>query len=397
MKRQIMKAMALLLILLLLPACGTTPSAGLNQAPEAADTGEIQEETEEAEQPEESEDSQTSQTQTESDSEEETEQEEYLFITTTAYTNGQNREDGVNLVLYCYHIAEQRMEVILDTPIHSTFPANYIDIANQKIYYAAANEGENYDNLFVYDLATGQSEQLTDGKYLFNDILLLNGTLYVNTARQYATVTQPAMFDWETRTFQYLNAEDDDTWHYSFSYNYSTEQLLILTCSDSEMRTHRVAAETHIRPKTISFLDMTLETKTPVFFTEDYEIRLTRQLDENHILMTVDPFMGSGAPRTLKLLTIDTQEVTDYEIPDIDAVNQFNPRDNGEGLFLVGKDFDTDNEWHLYYYDIPNQAVSRVVQDEEIPDGFATLTDIVYSIQSVSHKNAENSSTVEKK
>lgn len=381
MKQHILKAMALLLMLLLLPACGTTPAADSNPEPESADLEETPEETEaagetwEVEETEKAEDSQTSQPPAEP------EPEEYLFITTTAYTNGQNTEDGINLVLYCYHIAEQRMEVILDTPINSTFPANYIDLANQKIYYAAANEDENYDNLFVYDLATGQSEQLTDGKYLFNDILLLNGTLYVNTARQYATVTQPAIFDWETKTFQYLDEEDDDTWHYSMSYNYSTGQLLILTCSDSETRTHRVAAETHIRPKTISLLDMTLETKTPVFFTEDYEIRLTRQLDENHILMTVDPFMGSGAPRTLKLLTIDTQEVTDYEIPEIDSVYQFYPRDNGEGLFLIGKDFDTDNLWQLYYYDIPNQTVSRVFQDGDLPEGFATLVDIVYSIQ----------------
>jgi len=306
---------------------------------------------------------------------------EYLFITMTAYTNGIDDAGGVNLLLYCYDIANNQLEKLIDIPIQATFPANCVDFVHQKIYYADANEGEKYDNLFVYDMASGQSTQLTYGKYTFNDMLLIDGSLYVNTARQYATVLQPAVFDIETNTFTYLNSDDDDTWHYSMSYNYSTKRLLLLTCSDSEMRTHRVTAETHIRPKTISFLDKSLKNKQTLFSTEDFEIRLTRQLDEDHILMTVDPYMGSAVPRTLRLLTISTQEITDFPIPGIKQVYLFYPRDNGEGVFLIGKKDTLDSKWWLYYYDLTTEEITEVYQEEDLPNNYRALVNIVYSIQ----------------
>ena len=75
--------------------------------------------------------------------------------------------------------------------------------------------------------------------------------MYVNVARQGATVTQPAIFDKKTNEFYYLNENDDDTWCFSLSYNYTLDKLISLTTSDSEMRTEKVTRETRIRPKTI--------------------------------------------------------------------------------------------------------------------------------------------------
>lgn len=308
---------------------------------------------------------------------------ECLFITMTSYTNGENDDDGVNLLLYCYNLTDDKMEEIVEIPIVTCYPANCLDLVNGKLYYAAANRDEPYDNLFCCDLNTGEIEQLTFGKYLFNDMLIVDGKLYVNTARRYETVTQPAVFDFDTNTFTYLDEEDHDTWIGSMSYNYSTENFLIMTYSDAEMRTHRVAAETHIRPKTISLMDKELNVLNSVYFTEDFEIRLTRQLDENHVLMTAEPSMA-GSPRALKLLTIDTQEVTDFEIPGIDQVYLFYPLDNGEGMFFIGKGLEEKSKWILYYYDMVSGEVSRVFEAGEYPEGFRSTVDIVYSIQPVS-------------
>ncbi len=207
--------------------------------------------------------------------------------------------------------------------------------------------------------------------------MVIDGRLYANTARRYATVCQPAVFDSEAQDFRYFDQEDDDTWHYSMSYHDGTGQLLVLTCSDAVMRTHRVAAETHIRPKTVSFLDKDLKEKTPVFFTEDYEIRMVRQLDEDHILMTFDPCMASSAPRGLKELTVSTQEVSNFVIPGLREIQWAEPR-SGD---VIGREDGSTGGTQLCYFDMASEQLSPVFPAEQLPSNFRALVGIVYSVQ----------------
>ena len=181
---------------------------------------------------------------------------ETLLVTVVDNINGENADDGVELVIYAYDEQSQAFRVIFKTPIGPyVYPANTVDFEHQIVYYASARPDETYDNLYSCDLKTGNVQRLTDGKNAFNDLLFVDGTLYANVAREFCTTCQPARFDLDSQTFTYRNEADDDTWHHSFSYDDYADEFLILTCSDAEMRTHRVAAETHIRPKTISLID----------------------------------------------------------------------------------------------------------------------------------------------
>lgn len=303
------------------------------------------------------------------------EAEEHLLITTTAHTNGTDDTDGVSMVLYDYHTDTGEFRVLYDAPYHGLFPANAVDFDNQILYLSDGNEGDGYDNLFQIDLKTGESKQLTDGKFLFDVLMLVDGNLYASTARQGANVCQPAVFDFTKNDFTYRNPEDDDTWHHSFSYNRNSKEFLILTCSDDEMRTHRVAAETHIRPKTISNLSMDFQTCEPVYFTEDFEIRLTRRLDDNHILMTADPRMGAS-PRKLRLLTIDTQEVQPFEIPGIRVVYLFEVSADESRLFFIGARTG-ETAWRIFEYEIASQKLTEL----PLPETVRTIADIQYVLQ----------------
>lgn len=285
-------------------------------------------------------------------------EQETLLVTTTAYANGQNDDDGIDLIVYAYDEDTQTLAPVFRKDNYiGMYPANTVDFTNQIVYYADARPGEYYDNLYAYDLQTGRTRQLTDGKNSFNDLLLVDGTLYANVAREYATTCQPARFDFDTQTFTYRNENDDDTWHHSFSYDSYADAFLILTCSDTEMRTQRVAAETHIRPKTISLIDKTFETVTPLFFTEDYEVRVTRRLDEDTILMTADPRMAEG-PRTMKRLDIDTQQVEEFEIPGIYTIYQFYPTADGKTLYLIAKPSAGPGQG-LYRFEMDTQVLTQ--------------------------------------
>lgn len=284
---------------------------------------------------------------------------ETLLVTVVDNINGENMDDGVELVIYAYDEQSQAFRVIFKMPIGPyVYPANTVDFEHQIVYYASARPDETYDNLYSCDLKTGNVQRLTDGKNAFNDLLFVDGTLYANVAREFCTTCQPARFDLDSQTFTYRNEADDDTWHHSFSYDDYADEFLILTCSDAEMRTHRVAAETHIRPKTISLIDATFENVTPLFFTEDFEICLTRRLNENTILMTTEPQMVSGK-RTLKRLDITSQEVENVAIPGIQQVHMFYPSLDGNTLYFVGQ-AEGKTIWNVYRYALDTQELTQL-------------------------------------
>ena len=113
-----------------------------------------------------------------------------------------------------------------------------------------------------------------------------------------------------------------------------------------------------IRPKTTSLIDATFENVTPLFFTEDFEICLTRRLNENTILMTTEPQMVSGK-RTLKRLDITSQEVEDVAIPGIQQVHMFYPSLDGNTLYFVGQ-AEGKTIWNVYRYALDTQELTQL-------------------------------------
>lgn len=357
---KIMQPIATLLALLLLTACSTNTNLGHpdeagpseQTSNMGASAAEPEDGTEEPSPPE-----------IEASEEEPVSEIETLLITTTIHSNGVNDDDGIDLIVYAYDLEAQTLAPVFRKEHYiGTYPANVADFTKQIVYFADAKPGERYDNLYSCDLTTGSVFQLTDGKNLFNDMLLIDGTLYANVAREFCNCCQPARFDFEAQDFAYRDETDDDTEHTSFSYDSNGDGFLILTDRLSETRTHRVNAETFIEPKTISLLDKDFQTSTKLFFTEEFQIYLTRRLDEDTILMTTEPQMVSGK-RTLKCLDIKSQEVEDFSIPGIRQVHRFYPSANGNTLFFTGQ-LEGSTNWDLYRYELDTQELKQI----EFPD-----------------------------
>lgn len=308
----------------------------------------------------------------------ETLKKEYLQIVTLNYRNGKNDNEGVNLDLYEYSIADKKMNQIVELPVNPVYPVAYFDKSRNKVFFSDDKYNQNYDNLYEYDVSTKKIEQITFGKNIFNDMFVVNDKMYLTVAPQYCTVTKPAIFDMDTYEIEYLDMDDNDTWYTSFSYNNDTQKLLTVTNSDNEMRTEKVVADTHIRPKTIVSMDTNFENAKSLFQTEDYEICLTRQLDEARILMTYDEMMNDPKPRRLKLLNVDNGIVTDYNIPGIYEIYSFYPRLDKSGIFILGKNNEKISD--LYYYDILNESVENVFKSGDLSDSHRSIVDFIYYI-----------------
>jgi hypothetical protein len=302
---------------------------------------------------------------------------EYLHITTISYRNGKNYDDGVSMVTYLYDVEKKTMQRSPNIPISVSYAISYNDVKNHRIFYTNSEVGENYDNLYVYDLKKNSSTRLTDGKFLFNDFLMIDGTLICNVAPRFKNCTRPAIFDQKDNTFKYLNYDDDDTWYFSLSYNKAANKLLALTCSDSEMRSLEVRAVTHIRPKTIYMMNPDFTEPEQVFYTKDFEIRVTRQLDQNRILMAVDDSMGASTSRKLKIFDMTTQELSELETPGLKDMQSFMTRENAEGIFIYGRSLD--DHFSIFYYDLITSEISDIFADYEFPSDFCSIVDFTYS------------------
>lgn len=308
--------------------------------------------------------------------------EEYLHITTTVYRNGENLDDGISMVTYLYNINTKELQHFDSIPIERTvYPLSYYDYKSKKIYHTGAEEGESFDNLYVYDVESKIDTRLTDGKFLFNDFIMTGNNsneLICNVAPQFVTVTQPAIYDIEKNTFNYLNKDDEDTWCFSLSYNTSTKKLLSLTCSDSEMRSWEVCAVTFIRPKTIYMMNADFSEYEPVYYTKEFEIRSTRQLDDERIMIMADPSMGGGySERVIKIFNMNTEEIYDLDLPQLKAIDSFYPRDNAEGIFLLARN--KDGKISIYYYNLQEETLVDIFENYEFPSDFAGIINFSYS------------------
>ena len=71
--------------------------------------------------------------------------------------------------------------------------------------------------------------------------------------------------------------------------------------------------------------------------------------------MTTEPYMTGK--QTLKMLDIETQEVTDVDIPGILQVYLFYPTRDENTIFLIGQN--TLPSWQLYRYELDTQDRRR--------------------------------------
>jgi hypothetical protein len=303
---------------------------------------------------------------------------EYLQITTLSYANGENDNDGLILVLYLYSIKDNSLTEILRTPSDAEYPVAFADFEKNSIFFSDCANGDNWDNMFAYDMRSKSITQLTFGKFLFNDLFMADKNLVSTVAPQYKIAIQPAIFHHETQEFQYLNPDDDDTLCFSLSYNYVTKQILILTCSNAEMRTLKVIKETHIRPKTLHLMNEDFSDYRPIYTTDQFEICFARQLDANRILMTIETSMISMEPRKLKVLYLDSLEIDDFDIPGIIEITSFYPTYDTTGIYFTGRDMN--NFFGLFHYDLNKQELTEIFEKHK-PVDYRNLMDFVYYVE----------------
>lgn len=301
---------------------------------------------------------------------------EYLQIVGMRFLNNKDRLGGAEIILYLYSIAQHKVVENYTLGNVALYPVACMDFTHKKIYYSGS-DNNLYDNLYVYDIGSRQSKQLTHDKMLFNDLFMIDGKLLGNIAPEGKTVLQPGIIDPEQGTVSYYNASDDDTWFYSLSYNPITDKLLGLTGSDKEMRSSRVATQTHIRPKQIILMNPDFSDAKTIYKTEAFEIRETRQLDANRIVMITEEQMGSGKPRQLQILTLNNDKLEKLNIEGLIEPQSVYPDKNGEHLYILGRS--NTSPLSLFDYDIKKHKLTDLLAGYQFPPGLKVVVNFTYT------------------
>ena len=301
---------------------------------------------------------------------------EYLQIVGMRFLNNKDRLGGTEIILYLYSIAQHKVVENYTLGNVALYPVACMDFAHKKIYYSGSNNSL-YDNLYVYDIGSRQSKQLTHDKMLFNDLFMIDGKLLGNIAPEGKTVLQPGIIDPEQGTVHYYNANDDDTWFHSLSYNPITGKLLGLTCSDKEMRSSRVTSQTHIRPKQIILMNPDFSDAKTIYKTEAFEIRETRQLDANRIVMITNEQMGPGKPRQLQILTLNNDKLDALSIEGLIEARYVCPDRKGEHLYILGRS--NTSPLSLFDYDIKEHKLTDLLAGYQFPSGHKVVVNFTYT------------------
>ncbi len=300
---------------------------------------------------------------------------EYIQIIGTRYANLKDDSEGNEVIFSLYSIADRKIIETYTLGQVALYPAAAMDTKNQKIYYSGS-DNELFDNLFVYDIKSGNSQQITDDKMLFNDLLFVKGKLLGTIAPRGKIVLQPAIIDPVHQEIRYYNQSDDDTWFHSFSYSPMTDKLLCLTCSDKEMRSSRVREETFIRPKKILLMNPDFSEANVIYETDAFEIRQTRQIDKDHILMITNDSMAGGGNRKIQMLTISGGELTPFYVEGLLEPQSIYPGHDAEHLYVLGRDLH--NQFSLYDYNIKTKKLNDLLAGYSFPEGHKTVVDFTY-------------------
>mgnify|MGYP000802154797 FL=1 len=105
--------------------------------------------------------------------------EETLLVTTTVFSNGKDDQDGIDLIVYACDQDTLELQQLFRKKINATYPANTVDFEHGIFYFADADEERLYDNLYAYNLLTGDTTQLTGGKYTFDDLLMVLSLIHI--------------------------------------------------------------------------------------------------------------------------------------------------------------------------------------------------------------------------
>jgi hypothetical protein len=323
----------------------------------------------------------------------------YLSICITTNNNGRDSENGITMHSATFdpdthHVREIKSEI----PYYAQYPlAVYSDIDHSVYFAKRVEDGDRHgDNLFVCNLNTNETTQLTDSLSTINEIIPLQNFVILSASPLGGRVQLLIIYDKQSRNLRevLLLGNREDECIAFLNYNAYTEQLLAAVYSmderdqkDDKFNTDQSITEpTRGVPATHSLFRLSTQDFVPHKLLECKDTEITRAaLDSNNnVLLTenkglistpdADPYNN---PPTLSLPDITTflyDPVSDKKteagsLEDVFIINStflsFHSNQNEVFFIGVGKDDETKYPRGIYSYNYDTETLEQLFVNED--------------------------------
>ncbi|MEC0333874.1 hypothetical protein P4H42_30370 [Paenibacillus macerans] len=303
---------------------------------------------------------------------------DYLSITYTKYTNGTDTNDGMTMEVYSYELNSKKLTKVTELPYTSQYPLTSASLPEQKIYYSGEGE-QDEDELFVYDLKTQVSKQLSSNLFAINSIVpfTADNKLIMVAVKQGERNLKIGFFDKETGDIRFVNDQDLDTTTWDIAYNPETNKTYAAQYSEAQdyiqLRKANKAHKDMIPPNhsIVEIDNATLATRKIIELKEEQILCLTVS-GEQILIATTKVINGSSVEYSM--INVNTGERTKIDLPFI-ARSGIALSKDGKGIYYLGEDANAKADQRgVFYLDLTTKKAEPIfLQDDGFINNFSYI------------------------
>ncbi|MEK5164772.1 hypothetical protein NYE69_20865 [Paenibacillus sp. FSL R5-0527] len=295
---------------------------------------------------------------------------DYLSITYTKYTNGTDTNDGMTMEVYSYELNSKKLTKVTELPYTSQYPLTSASLPEQKIYYSGEGE-QDEDELFVYDLTTKSSKQISTNLFAINRIIpfTADNKLIMVAVKRGEINLKVGFFDKKAGDIRFVDDQDLDTHTQDIAYSLETNKIYAAQYSDTQqsiqMRKANKANTDMIPPNhwIVEIDNTTLTTRKIIELKEEKILSLTVSGDQ--ILMATTKVINSGKVEH-SMVNIHSGERTRIDLPTV--VGKAYMSKDRKGIYYLGEDANAKADQRgVYYLDLNTKKSEPIFLQE---DGF---------------------------
>lgn len=175
----------------------------------------------------------------------------YLSITVTRRNNGVDPTDGLTTTAYAYDIASEELSEAGQFDYTAQYPLSVYSRGDNVLYYTA-DDGKDRDQLFCYDVESGNTYQLTDSLWAINYIIPTEKSVIAIAVSPGERNLTPYVFDKSTNEVTRVQVYEDFT-VISCGLNPATGRLFLGGYLESEDRANTDAFNNYLLQEDLDF------------------------------------------------------------------------------------------------------------------------------------------------
>jgi len=294
----------------------------------------------------------------------------YLSINYTTFDNGSNEDNGMTTTAYIYDLNQKEVVDFYAFPYDTQYPLGIFDKGTNRLYFSQDADGG--DQIFMYDIDTEETTQLTTDLFAVNYIFPYGETIFfvTNPKDEYHRLKLGSL-DVSSREITYW--KDDGDTNVETLYLDRINKKIYVSAYSLEERDYNLRNQGNngsINPEGILYeTDTEFNSTRELYRREEHVMRFV--LKHNNMVLTALQRTIDDKRLKSAYINIDTLEVSDFNLPD--GIQRGEPAfsADGKGIYMLTV---VDDKRGIYYCDLDTGDLTEVF----VPEGNGFINSFIY-------------------